>query len=67
MILCPCKGTSDKIIKKVISDGAETVKEIGAQCGAGTCCGMCRPDLRELLSLQTDKKDLTLIDNKGNK
>jgi bacterioferritin-associated ferredoxin len=59
MILCLCKGTTDKVINKVISGGAETVKEVGNQCGAGTCCGMCRADIRELLSLQSDKRDPT--------
>jgi bacterioferritin-associated ferredoxin len=50
MIVCICKGLSEKHIHGVVHGGASTVDEIGAACGAGTDCGTCQGALEELIS-----------------
>jgi bacterioferritin-associated ferredoxin len=50
MIVCICKGLSEKAIQGVVQDGAQTVADIGAACGAGTDCGTCIGSLEELIS-----------------
>jgi bacterioferritin-associated ferredoxin len=47
---------SDREIDAVIGDGAESVREIGRRCGAGTGCGMCKVDLRERLTSQVEER-----------
>lgn len=49
MIICLCHGVRDRDIDAVIGDGAETVEEIGQECGAGTGCGTCIPELEDKL------------------
>ena len=50
MLVCHCHEVGDKTVRKCIREGARTVAEVGAACGAGTGCGGCRPTIRELVS-----------------
>ena len=49
MIVCLCHPTSDRDVNAIIDDGARTVEEIGRRCGAGTGCGACVGELRDML------------------
>jgi bacterioferritin-associated ferredoxin len=49
MILCCCTGTSDRDLRTLVREGARDLTSIGEACGAGACCGGCRPQLLELL------------------
>ncbi len=49
MIVCLCEGVSDRRVRETINTGAKDIKCIGDECGAGTGCGMCRPQLRRML------------------
>lgn len=49
MIVCLCEGVTDREIKDHLGSGASTVREVGRRCGAGTDCGMCRCDIRDML------------------
>ena len=50
MIVCICKGLSDKALSGVVRSGCDTVAEIGDACGAGTDCGTCHGALEELIT-----------------
>ncbi len=50
MLVCHCHEVGDKTVRKCIREGARTVAEVGAACGAGTGCGGCRPTIEELVS-----------------
>jgi len=50
LLVCHCHEVGDKTVRKCIREGARTVAEIGAACGAGTGCGGCRPTIQELVS-----------------
>ncbi|MBI2213696.1 MAG: (2Fe-2S)-binding protein [Acidobacteria bacterium] len=41
MIICSCKGVSDRTIHRLVRAGNITVEALGALTGAGTDCGMC--------------------------
>ena len=41
MILCLCRGVSDRTVEAAIADGACTVAQIEGACGAGGDCGAC--------------------------
>ena len=49
MIICLCSPTTDRQIESLIRDGASSVDEIGARCGAGTGCGACRCEIERRL------------------
>lgn len=50
MLVCLCHPTSDRDLDAVIDDGARTVEEVGARCGAGTGCGACVDEVRDRLN-----------------
>lgn len=50
MIVCVCHGINDRQIKAAIRDGATTVDALGAELGAGTCCGCCREACGDLIA-----------------
>lgn len=49
MIVCSCRGVSDRTLLQAIRDGANTVDEVGQRTGAGTGCGCCRGSLAQII------------------
>ena len=49
MLVCHCKGLTDREIHRAIRAGACTQREVARECGAGSICGGCRPLIDELL------------------
>ena len=50
MIVCICEAVSENEVRSVIALGARDVQSVGDRCRAGTCCKMCRPDIREMIA-----------------
>jgi bacterioferritin-associated ferredoxin len=53
MIVCHCKGISDKTIRRAVREGAHTIDEVGVSCRAGTECGGCLDTIRWLIHSET--------------
>jgi bacterioferritin-associated ferredoxin len=49
MIVCLCRGVSDRDIRAVVAAGACSPEAVAAQCGAGSDCGSCMLWLADLL------------------
>ena len=49
MIVCLCKGVSSHTILAEVRRGNCTVKGIARACQAGTSCGSCVAQIRELI------------------
>jgi len=50
MILCVCRGVSDREIVDAVRCGARTVDEVARCCaGAGGDCGACQPFIERYL------------------
>jgi bacterioferritin-associated ferredoxin len=49
MIVCICRGASDRIISQAIDDGAESIRDL-QRCGIGDQCGSCHNVLRKMLA-----------------
>jgi len=49
MLVCVCRGVSDREVREVLARGASTLRDVGRACGAGTDCGSCRDLLRKML------------------
>jgi bacterioferritin-associated ferredoxin len=53
MIVCHCRGLSDRTIREVIRRGAHSPREVALTCHAGRSCGGCIPAVRELIKSET--------------
>jgi bacterioferritin-associated ferredoxin len=40
---------NDRLIRSVVRDGARTCEQVAEACGAGACCGGCRPAIDEIV------------------
>jgi len=50
-IICACFNVGEKTIcKAVLEKGASTTEAVGDICQAGTNCGSCRPEIKELIN-----------------
>jgi bacterioferritin-associated ferredoxin len=50
MIVCLCKAVSCRTIRSELRRGNRTVKGIAQACQAGTGCGACVHQIRELIA-----------------
>ncbi len=62
MIVCVCKAVSDKSIRRMADEGLSSVREISAQTGLGTCCGVCVPHARQVLGEALSARPVKLAD-----
>ena len=53
MIVCHCKGISDRAIRAAIRGGARSRQQLGRTCEAGRCCGGCQPLIRQLIECES--------------
>ena len=49
MIICICRGKSERAIQRAIDDGASSVRDL-QRCGIGDQCGSCHNSLRTMLA-----------------
>lgn len=49
MIVCVCRGKSERDVLKAIDNGASSIPDL-QRCGIGTECGSCHNLLRQMLA-----------------
>jgi nitrite reductase (NADH) large subunit len=49
-MICNCNKISESRLREAIEGGAGTIEELGACTLAGTGCGSCKSDLKQLLT-----------------
>ena len=49
MIVCVCHRVSEKKVKQAIANGATSVSDVARTCGAGTECGACCVEIRDMI------------------
>lgn len=52
MLVCICKGVSDRRISEEIRRGACTLRQIQEGCQAGTDCKSCVRQIRQMIASQ---------------
>jgi bacterioferritin-associated ferredoxin len=57
MLVCICRGVSDRRIAEEIRQGARSLKQIQAGCQAGTDCKRCVQQIRQLLVSQRSHQE----------
>jgi bacterioferritin-associated ferredoxin len=55
VIVCMCYGVSDRKICQLAAEGACTVDDVTARCGAGGDCGGCRESIKELVETAVEE------------
>lgn len=58
-LVCLCHGVSDRTVREVVADGADSIDAIGACCDAGLSCGTCHSTLAGLLAKSSDTSNTT--------
>jgi bacterioferritin-associated ferredoxin len=56
MIVCLCKGITDRTIRTLVREGACSISEVGRACDAGRTCGGCRPTINHLVETETKQR-----------
>ena len=49
MIVCHCKGLTDRDIRRAVREGAMDRTSVTRVCRAGSDCGGCRPLIDEII------------------
>ena len=57
MIVCHCKGKTNRDIEAAAASGARTTEQVAVACEAGSCCGGCTPAIAALLRNQRTRKN----------
>ena len=53
MLVCHCNGVSDRKIRRVVREGARSLSQVAAACGAGSCCGGCHCEIEKIVRAET--------------
>ena len=59
MIVCLCRGVSDRTVRNAIDDGARSVRDL-QRCGIGDQCGSCHNALRKMLAVAAAEREATI-------
>lgn len=49
MLVCHCRGVSDRQIKRAVKNGACSLREVARETGAGMRCGGCRANVAQVV------------------
>jgi bacterioferritin-associated ferredoxin len=49
MLVCHCRGISDRQIRRLVREGATTTREVARATGAGLRCGGCRSNVKQIV------------------
>lgn len=48
-VICFCQNVTSGMIKNAVDNGAVTLEEVQAATGAGTVCGSCLDNVKQLV------------------
>lgn len=49
MLVCQCRGVSDRQIRRAVKNGACSLREVARETGAGMRCGGCRSSVAQVV------------------
>jgi bacterioferritin-associated ferredoxin len=52
---------NDRLIRSIVREGADTCEEVARACGAGDCCGGCRPAIDEILREERNAPEIRFV------
>jgi bacterioferritin-associated ferredoxin len=55
MIICQCRGVTDRTIRKAVRDGAGNRNDVVRACTAGKSCGGCALAIDEIIEAERER------------
>jgi len=55
MIVCHCKGITDRQIRHAVRSGARNRSDVGLHCTAGVHCGGCSPMIDQIIDTEVSQ------------
>jgi bacterioferritin-associated ferredoxin len=55
MIVCHCRGVTDRQIKRLVREGACSAREVARSTGAGMRCGGCRSSVKQVVEQAVER------------
>ncbi len=55
MLVCQCRGVTDRQIRRLVRDGAHSTREIVRATGVGRDCGGCRSNVKKVVELAIEQ------------
>jgi bacterioferritin-associated ferredoxin len=49
VIVCICRGVSDRQVRLAVANGASTLRDVRTMCDAGRGCGACHEQIQGML------------------
>jgi bacterioferritin-associated ferredoxin len=65
MIVCVCKGVSDRDVARAITDGATSIADVTRCTRAGSGCGSCHVAIQQSLDMAAGRTAKPLITLRG--
>ena len=50
MLVCHCRGITDRQIRNLVREGATSPREVARATGAGMRCGGCRTNVKQVVN-----------------
>ena len=50
MLVCHCRGISDRQIRRAVKDGCTSARDVARSTGAGMRCGGCRSNVKAIVN-----------------
>jgi bacterioferritin-associated ferredoxin len=52
LIVCHCHRATDREIRRAVREGASSLREVGAHCGAASACGGCAEAVLDIIATE---------------
>lgn len=56
MVVCQCRGITERQIRRLVRDGASSTREVARATGAGRNCGGCRATVTRVVNQAIDRE-----------
>ncbi len=56
MLVCHCRGISDRQIRRLVKEGATSTREVAMATGAGLRCGGCRSNVKKIVDQAVERE-----------
>lgn len=56
MLVCHCRGITDRQIRRLVREGATSTREVASATGAGLRCGGCRSNVKQVVDHAVERE-----------
>ena len=56
MLVCHCRGITDRQIRRLVKDGACSTRDVARATGAGLRCGGCRTNVKRVVDEAVERE-----------